>query len=299
MFACELAAGARVLDLACGNGFGTVRLATVAKTVTGADVSSEAIETARRENARPNVRYEQIAKPPFPFADASFDVVVSLETIEHMHAHEQPAFVAELERVLAPDGVLVLSTPDREAEQGLAKMSREPNPYHLHTPSPEELDRLLARFAHRVELAQMDYVATAVVPVVRDERLGKLKSPNVELEEPARPFPVAVFRVCARTAEGLARVKAARAPVAFRADYQRLSYLAQAIVEPRLPDLSALTPAEQLAVIVERVGRLVGESDGRVAKLEEQTRDLWINVDRLNKNLSVRGILDRLRGRRS
>jgi SAM-dependent methyltransferase len=300
LFACELARGARVLDVACGHGFGTVRLAEVAATVAGADVSPEAVEIARRVNPRPNVRYETVAKPPFPFADASFALVVCLETIEHMHAHEQPAFVAELTRLLAPDGILVLSTPDRASEQSLASMTGEPNPYHLHTPSGEELDRLLAAFPHRVELVQMDYVATTVVPVAREARLAKLAAPNAALDEQtSQPFPVAVFRVCARTPVGLARVEAARAPVAFRADYQRLSYLAQALHASRLPDLSGLPLVEQLGVIVERVEKIVGNADGRIAKLEDQTRDLWLNVDRLNRNLSVRGILDRLRGRRS
>lgn len=302
LFACELAARRRVLEIACGNGFGTMLLAQVASSVTGADVSPEAIETARRTNARPNVRYELVKTPPFPLPDASFDVVVSLETIEHMPAAAQPAFVAELERVLAPDGVLLLSTPDRATEQAQAKQS-EPNPFHIHTPSAEELDRLLARFAHREAFVLMDYVATTVVPLEPGARTAKLEAPNVALETPPPPpasaFPVAVFRACARTAEGLARIRAARAPVVYRTDYQRLAYLAQAVTASRLHDLAHLPPAEQLAVVVERVARLVDAAEGRVQKLEDQTRDLWVNVDRLNKNLSVKGVVDRILGRNS
>src|SRR5436305_8562189 len=110
LFARELAAGKRVLDIACANGFGTVVLAEAAKEVAGADLSPDAVATARKINARPNVRYEAVSRPPFPFADGAFDLVVCLETIEHMRAEEQPAFMAELARLLSPEGVLLLST---------------------------------------------------------------------------------------------------------------------------------------------------------------------------------------------
>jgi SAM-dependent methyltransferase len=299
LFARELAAGRRVLDLACGNGFGTVVLAEVAKDVVGGDVSAEAVATAQRLNPRPNVRYQHVTRPPFPFADAAFDLIVCLETIEHMHAPEQAPFVAELSRVLAPDGVLVLSTPDRDTERAHALMTEEPNPYHLHTPSAAELDQLLAAFPHRVDLVQQEFVATTLVPVDRAARDAKLASPLLAFGDGERPSPVAVVRACARTPEGLERIRAARAPVAYRGDFQRLAFIAQVLSNSYLPNLEGLPIEEQVAYIAHHYRRHRENAERRIKDLENTNVFVIKSIDTLNKNLSIRGVIDRIRGKRS
>lgn len=292
LLARQLAAGRRVLDLACGNGFGTVLLAEVAATVVGADVDAGAVETAGRLNARPNVRYERAAGGPLPFADAAFDLVVCLETLEHLHAHDQPAFVAELVRVLAPAGLLVLSTPDRDTELTHGRVTGAPNPFHLHTPSAAELDRLLAALPHRRTFAQLDQVATMVVPVDDAERARALAAPLVAWESRERPAPVSILHVCARTAEALAPTTIA-APVAYRADVQRLDLLAHVLTSAHLPDLRGLSVDEQTALLADRVGRL----HARVEHVEREGERMAGNVSQLNQTLSLSGWLERLRRR--
>jgi SAM-dependent methyltransferase len=295
LYAREFAAGKRVLDIACANGFGTILLAEVAREAAGLDVSPEAVEFARRVNGRANVRYEAVSKPPFPFPDGSFDLVVSLETIEHMKQEEQPAFIAELTRLLTPDGIFVFSTPDRETERTHAKISGTPNPYHLHTPSRDEIEKLLSGFPHRVELIERDFVATTVVPVDPETRRAKLETPIVaSVAEEDRFGAVAVLRACARTPEGFERIRAARAPIAYRVDFQRLALISNVINAAMLPDVSAFPVNEQVAFMAERLRR----TDGRFQNLEESTVKLWKNVDQLNRNLSVSGWLERLRGKR-
>ena len=90
---------------------------------------------------RPNLRFEHGSATALPLPDASVDVVVSFETIEHLAGPDQPRMLAEIARVLSADGVLVLSAPN-PVEYTQATGYR--NPFHLHEPEREELDALLA-----------------------------------------------------------------------------------------------------------------------------------------------------------
>lgn len=290
LFARELAPGKQVLDLACANGFGTTLLAEVATSAVGADVSAAAVETARRLNARANVRYEVVASPTLPFGDASFDLVVCLETIEHLAREAQPSFVRELVRVLRPEGVLVLSTPDRDTERAHALMTAEPNPWHLHTPSRAELGELLAALPHRVELVEHDLVATALLPADPEARLAKLGAPTVAWGVTDRPAPISVVHACARTEAAIAPARAARLPVAYRGDHERLAFIAHVLSSARLPNLSGLPVDEQVAFVAERLGRVEAHAK------DVETRHA-AQIDRLNRNVSVRGVIDRLLGR--
>jgi SAM-dependent methyltransferase len=147
-FARRFATGRRVLDVSCGEGYGSALLAGVAAHVTGVDVAPEAVAHARAAyGGRTNLRFVRASAAALPLADASVDVAVSFETIEHLPRALQPRMLAELARVLTPAGVLVLSAPD-PVEYSQARGYR--NPHHLHEPPREELDALLAaHFAAR------------------------------------------------------------------------------------------------------------------------------------------------------
>ena len=111
-FAARWVAGKRVLDVACGEGYGSAFLGRSAAYVAGVDVSPEAIAHAERTYARPGaVEFVQASCTRLPFPDLSFDVAVSFETLEHIEGQE--AFLDELARVLTPAGVLILSCPNK------------------------------------------------------------------------------------------------------------------------------------------------------------------------------------------
>ena len=140
----DLIRGKRVLDISCGEGYGAALMHREgAGLVTGADIDSGIIERARRVYGTEGLAFEVAdARSPLPFEDDAFDVVVSFETIEHIAEHA--AFIGELGRVLAPKGVLVISTPD-------AALSPPdlPNPFHAKELTENDFLALLTRhFAH-------------------------------------------------------------------------------------------------------------------------------------------------------
>lgn len=147
-FARAAAVGKRVADVACGEGYGSAMLAQVASEVVGLDISGEAIAHARsRYSALETLRFEQGDASRLPWPDASFDLVTSFETLEHLHAQEE--LVAGFARILGADGVLLISSPDRKTysdERGFQ------NEFHVRELYRDELVDLLERHFKVVRL---------------------------------------------------------------------------------------------------------------------------------------------------
>jgi SAM-dependent methyltransferase len=146
-FASRWAAGKRVLDVACGAGYGTALLARTAASAAGADISAEAVDYAK--SAYPGQANLEFACAPctqLPFADASFDVAISFETVEHIT--EQEAFLAELARVVKPGGLLLLSCPNKREYSDKRSFK---NAFHVKELYRDELAKLVG--AHFPEMA--------------------------------------------------------------------------------------------------------------------------------------------------
>jgi SAM-dependent methyltransferase len=128
-FAARLARGKRVLDAGCGAGYGSAELADAADSVVGVDVAPEAIAFATAHYQLPNLRFEQASCTALPNPDGSFDLVVAFEVIEHLA--DWRAFLTEARRVLAPNGQLAVSTPNR-LYYTESRGPRGANPFHVH-----------------------------------------------------------------------------------------------------------------------------------------------------------------------
>jgi ubiquinone/menaquinone biosynthesis C-methylase UbiE len=143
-FAARFVAGQRVLDVACGTGYGSrLLLAAGARDLIGVDNAAEALVATRAE--APTCLLLRASAARLPLADRSIDVVVSLETVEHVD--DAPGFVRELRRVLRPGGVAIVSTP---RNQGLDRL-RPVNPFHRREYSAEEFGVLMGESFTSIE----------------------------------------------------------------------------------------------------------------------------------------------------
>ena len=151
LWAAQLTAGRRVLDLASGEGFGAALLSETAAAVTGVDIDATAVEHAQLNYTADNLEYRTAdARDLGQFDTASFDVVVAFELIEHIVEQEQ--VLAEIRRVLMPGGLLIVSTPDRS---GYDQGPGNENPFHAKELARDEFDALLGtHFAYHRLWAQ-------------------------------------------------------------------------------------------------------------------------------------------------
>lgn len=134
----DIVQGKTVLDVACGEGYGSFLMAEVAHSVVGVDISDEAVRHASSAYSNQNLKFIQGSASSLLFPNDSFDVVVSFETIEHLL--EQEEMIAEIRRVLRPSGVLVISSPNRPI---YSEESGEHNEFHVKELDFGEFDELL------------------------------------------------------------------------------------------------------------------------------------------------------------
>jgi len=145
-FAAQFCRGRRVLDIPSGEGFGSAILATSAESVVGMDISEDAVAHAQEKYGRANLRFEMAELAQIPVDDGHVGVVVCLEGIEHVGEESQARALSEFRRILSPDGVLIISSPNRYTYSDLPEAE---NPYHIHEFYTQEFREFLHRqFRH-------------------------------------------------------------------------------------------------------------------------------------------------------
>jgi len=159
-FALQFCDKKEVLDVASGEGYGTALLGIVAQRVLGVDLSPEAVTRASRNYRSQRVSFTVCDYAAMPVSDASMDVVVSFEALEHVA--DQQKFFCEIKRILRPDGLLVISTPNAKVYKDLATA--------LDPSQVKELDAgkfwaiVSEHFSNCRLLGQRSVIGSAIVP---------------------------------------------------------------------------------------------------------------------------------------
>ncbi|MBO3086701.1 class I SAM-dependent methyltransferase [Cellulomonas dongxiuzhuiae] len=188
--AAEIVRGKRVLDIASGSGYGSSLLAGTAASVVGVDVSEVAVSYAARTYGAGNLEFRHGDAEKIPLEDDSVDVVVTFETIEHVADYHR--FVAEIDRVLAPGGIALVSTPnDLEFVEG--------NHFHLHEFVYDELLELLApHFGHISPYFQATWQAVAIGTLEQFATEGVVQAEIHNLAPLERDQYLYFYLVCSR-----------------------------------------------------------------------------------------------------
>lgn len=154
-FAEPLCAGRRVLDAGCGVGYGSQRLAGAGATVIAVDNDAESLRYG--QSTHPGGCFLQGDCVALPFQEGSFDLVVAFEVIEHLSGWAD--LIREAARVLAPEGLFLVSTPNRACYR---TAGQAPNPFHVHEFDHDEFRGALAEcFAHCAVYAENHVPAIA------------------------------------------------------------------------------------------------------------------------------------------
>jgi hypothetical protein len=198
----EIGRGLDVLDIASGEGYGAAYLALAARSVVGVDVDAESIRHAAARYTAMNLSFLTGSCTRIPLGSQSIDLVVSFETIEHIEEHEQ--FLAEIVRVLRPNGQLLISSPNKLVYSDDAHYH---NPYHARELYFDEFRDLLQRSFARCRVYGQRIIATSAIHPLRGVARGaRCITPAAEGDDhvglPALPAPAYFLALCARSDDG-------------------------------------------------------------------------------------------------
>ena len=155
---------ARVAEIGCGDAFGTRVVAQGARRLDGFDFDPVFIENARRVNRQvPNATFHvhDILRKPLPRV---YDAAYALDVLEHIPKRHEKAFMTNIVRSLAPQGVLITGTPNITSQVYASAPSRLG---HVNCKSAPELRELFARYFHNVFVFSMndEVVHTGFAPM--------------------------------------------------------------------------------------------------------------------------------------
>lgn len=168
-FASQYVVNKKVLDVACGTGYGSKYLLSQgAKEVVGVDISDEAIKYARQHYTDDKLIFLKADATNLSFPESFFDVVVSFETIEHLENYQK--YLSEINRILKTDGILLISSPNRlVTSPDYPKRKKSPdNPFHfVEFTETELIDLLKNNFKEIKVLGQRMINKIFILPLIR------------------------------------------------------------------------------------------------------------------------------------
>ncbi len=264
-FAARVAHGRRVLDAGCGAGYGSADLAREAREVLGIDVAADAIAYACEHYRAENLRFERASCLEIPAPDASFDLVVAFEIIEHLI--DWRAFLAEVRRVIEPGGQFLVSTPNK-SYYAEARAELGPNPFHEHEFEYGEFRRELSAVFPKVTLYLENHAGAIVFAPA-----GASGAMEARVEAGGDPAEANFYlAVCSVTAEtSLAPFTYVPRAANMLRERERHIQTLEAEVRRRIARVVELQ--EELVVEQTKARERISHLEGEVVELEEKLRE--------------------------
>ncbi|OGN96606.1 MAG: hypothetical protein A2Z77_01180 [Chloroflexi bacterium RBG_13_51_36] len=158
-FASQFVKDKKVLDLACGEGYGTYMLAREGQYVAGVEIDKSTVQHARSRYTKDNLEFMEGSILAVPIeGEKKFDVVVCFESIEHVAEHDK--LLSEVKRLLKDNGLFIVSTPNKAVYTDARDYH---NPFHIKELCFEEFETLLRQyFAHTRIFGQRVYAGSNI-----------------------------------------------------------------------------------------------------------------------------------------
>ena len=139
MFCSKYVNNKKVLDIACGTGYGAELMSYSANKVTGADIDPVTIQYCNALYKKKNLQFDVMSVDKINYPQKSFDIITCFETIEHISEEQQKTAISQFAHVLKEDGILFISTPSTSSPLHI-----KDNKYHIHELSHNEFYKLLS-----------------------------------------------------------------------------------------------------------------------------------------------------------
>ncbi|MEN2489816.1 class I SAM-dependent methyltransferase [Flavobacterium sp. B11] len=154
--------GKVVLDIACGEGYGSNLMAKNASFVYGVDIDVDTIDKAKSKYQKENLEFRIGRADKIPLESNSIDVVVSFETLEHHDKHQE--MMVEVKRVLRKDGLLIISTPDKLHYSDGRNFKNE---FHVKELYKEDFKKLIMTYFDKMQVLTQVYCGG--MSIIQDE----------------------------------------------------------------------------------------------------------------------------------
>lgn len=236
--AARFTAGARVLDLACGEGYGTALLAAQARDVVGVDIDPRTVEHATANYRQDNLHFTigSIIDHELLAGVDRFDVITCFEALEHVE--EQDILMAVVRRLLAPGGLFLTSTPDVAV---YSHQHGNDNPFHVRELTEPEFRALLGGSLRHVTILRQNVVAGSLIASA---------APGAGIAQSLRRAPDGGWRVAAEV------------------PHTYLLGVASDMALPELPQLSVLVDPD--LTLVRDAHRTLAQQQDQVAQLRSE-----------------------------
>lgn len=144
LFAEEYVTDNDILEIGCGNGYGSYHLSEYARSVTAIDMSKENIHYCANHYSKDNLRYMVTDGTNLPFHENSFDCVISFQVIEHIDPENVTLYIEGIKKVLKDKGILILTTPNKKLR--LLPFQKPWNEEHMVEYDKKSFEKLLSQY---------------------------------------------------------------------------------------------------------------------------------------------------------
>lgn len=281
-FASQAVCGKIVLDIASGEGYGSKILAKHAEKVIGIDISIETVNFARNKYKNKNIEFAVGSCSAIPIKDNSVDIVVSFETIEHHSDHE--IMMHEVKRILKPNGILIISSPDKYEYSEKPKYKNE---FHVKELYRDQFKLLIEThfknffmYGQRVTYGSTILIEDEESPVTSYDMADEQQLKFTGVPNALYLIAVASDRFLPKIGSGILKQGIENSPLV-----QSLISL----VSERETQITKLNQKlYEQNVRFEGLNRALSERDAQITSIEQRLSEREIHIDGLNQLLTER-----------